>query len=158
MPTVKASSLESKIFRGGSRTAATSKMELFVIIVNLWSHDLKWYLSRWNVKVLKLLLCTFIFFLNANLLSKTWVCSCMKVQYFGWKLAHQVHHLHILPKLERSFLKVHVLLRKAGIYSWNLSEKVLLMYEHSFSIPFLCNLKYINLKYNSMKSSCKQQS
>ena len=41
MPTVKASSIESKISRGGSRTAATSKMELFVIIVNLWSHDLK---------------------------------------------------------------------------------------------------------------------
>ena len=67
-------------------------------------------------------------------------------------------HLYILSKLQRPALKVRILWCKAGIYSWNLSEKVSQMYEDSFSIPFLCNLKYISLYfiYNGIKSSCKQ--
>ena len=55
-----------------------------------------------------------------------------------------LERLYILPKFQRPTLNVHVLLCKTGIYSWILSEKVSLMYENSFSIPVLCNLKYIS--------------
>ena len=56
----------------------------------------------------------------------TWVCSCMTFQYFGQKLTHEVIHFYILPKLERSVLKLRVFGAKlafiAGIflknYSW----------------------------------------
>ena len=58
-----------------------------------------------------------------------------------------LEHLYILPKLQRSTVKVHVLRCKTGIYSWNLSEKVSLMYDDSFPIPLLCNLKYISFYF-----------
>ena len=35
-------------------------------------------------------------------------------------------YLHILPKLERPALKMHVLWCRTGIYGWNLSEKSIL--------------------------------
>ena len=53
-----------------------------------------------------------------------------------------MEHLHILPKLQRPALKVHVHWCKTGIHSCDISEKVCLMYEESFPIPLLCNLKY----------------
>ena len=36
----KNNSLDATVFRGGSRTAATSKMEHFVIIVNGWKRSI----------------------------------------------------------------------------------------------------------------------
>ena len=53
-----------------------------------------------------------------------------------------LEHLYILHKLQRPAWKVRVLWCKTGIYSLNLSEKVCLMCEDSFSMPLLCNLKY----------------
>ena len=75
----------------------------------------------------------------------------MTLQYFAWNI------FVFSPKHHRLALKVHVLWCKTGIYSWNLSEKVSLMYEDSFPISLLCNLKYTSLYfiYNSVKSSCK---
>ena len=61
-----------------------------------------------------------------------------------------LEHLYILPKLQRSALKDHVLCRKTFIYSWNSSEKLSLMYEDSFPFPFLCNLKYIRVSILSI--------
>ena len=81
----------------------------------------------------------------------TWVCFCMTFQYFGWDI------FIFYPKLQRPALKADVLWCKTGIYSWNLSEKLSLLYEDSSPVPHLCNLKYVSLNFihNSMKSSCK---
>ena len=69
----------------------------------------------------------------------TWVCSCMMFQYFSWNIFIFSPNLRDQP------------------YSWNLSEKVYLMYEDSFPVPLFCSLKYIRLYFihNSVKSSCK---
>ena len=82
----------------------------------------------------------------------TWVCSCVLIFW--------LKHLYILPNLQRPALEVHVLWWKTDIYSWNLSEKVSLMYENSFLIPLLCNLKHSSLYFihNSIKSSDPLQS
>ena len=114
---------------------------------------------RWNFKVFKLLfryihlsLASFSVLLkykSLNLL--TWVCSCQTFQHSSWNI------FIFCTKLLRPVLKVHVFWCKTGIYSWNLSEKVSLMYEDSFPIPLLCNFKYINLYFiqNSTRRSCK---
>ena len=74
----------------------------------------------------------------------TWVCSYMTFQYFGLNI--------YFAKLQRPALKVHVTWCKTSIYSWNLSQNLSLMYEDSFPIPLLCNVKYISLYliHNSM--------
>ena len=56
-----------------------------------------------------------------------------------------LEHLYILLIVQRPALKVHILWCKTGIHSWNLAEKVYLIYEDSFPIPLLCNFKYILL-------------
>ena len=68
-----------------------------------------------------------------------------------------LEHLYILSKLQIPALKLHVLWCRTLIYRWKLSEKVSLMFEDSFPIPLLCNLKYTSLYFihNSMKSSYK---
>ena len=76
-------------------------------------------------------------------------CFCIMFQYFGWNI------FIFCPNFTDQPLKLQVLWWKTGIYSWNLSEKVSLMYEGSSSIPLLRNLKYISLYliHDSMKNS-----
>ena len=66
-----------------------------------------------------------------------------------------LEYLYIFPKSQRPALKVHVVWCKTGIYGWNLSEEVCLMYEDSFPTPLLYNLKYISVYFihNNMKGS-----
>ena len=123
------------------------------------THNLKGYLFRLNFKVFELL------YTYVHLSLTSWSVLFTNKYQGSVKLSLFLHnisifwleHLYILPKLRRPALKVHVLWCEIGIYIWNLSEKVSLMYEDSFSIPFLCNLKYVSLCfiYNRMKSSCK---
>ena len=124
------------------------------------TQNLKWYLSA---EVSRFLNCclrgTFIFlwlvclhYSNTNLcFLLTWVYPCMTFQNFAWII------FVFCTKLSRPALKMHVLWCKTSIYSWNFSEEVSLMYEDSFSISLLCNLKYVSLYFiqNTMKSSCK---
>ena len=60
----------------------------------------------------------------------------MTFPYFGWNLTHQVFHLYILLILEKPTLKVLLLWYKAGICSWNLSEKVSLIMKIHFQFCF----------------------
>ena len=66
-----------------------------------------------------------------------------------------LEHLYILPKLQRPGCTYFG--TKPAFYSWNLCEKVSLMYENSNPIPLLCKLKYITLYFihNNMESSRK---
>ena len=82
----------------------------------------------------------------------TWGCSFIAFHYFDWNI------LTFCTNFKRpSALKEHTLWCKSGIYCWNLSEKVYLMYGNSFPILLLWNLKYISLYFthNSVKSSCQ---
>ena len=118
----------------------------------IWN-DLKWYLPRWNFKVFELLFTyNHLSLASLSVLFKhkllICVCFCITFQSFDW-------NIFILPELQRPPLKMHILWYKAGIYNWDLSEKVSLMYKDSFPIPPFSNLKYIGFYFihNSMKDS-----
>ena len=120
------------------------------------THNLKWYLFRWNFNTFELLF-TYIHHSLASL------SVLLKYKCLSWmlnvNLSLFLHHVSMLEQLcTLPALKVHLFWCKTGIYSWNLSEKVFLMYEDSFPIPIFCNLKYISLNFidNSMKCSWKQ--
>ena len=93
-------------------------------------------LKYWNFRVLELLLRTLIFlwpaclyFWSINLkVLLTWVCSCIKFQYFGWNY----FIFYIFSRLQRPASKVYILWCKTGINSWNLFEKVYFLHEDSF--------------------------
>ena len=81
----------------------------------------------------------------------TWVCSCMTFQCFGWNIFIFWPNFRDQPH-KCTYFSVK-LASIAGIFL----KKVSLMYEHSFPIPFPCNLNYISLCFihDSMKSFCK---
>ena len=106
------------------------------------SHNLKWYLFRWNSKSFELLF-TYIHHSLASLsvlfIRKSW--SFVNSSLF-------LHHVSIFL-LER----LYKLAFTSGIFL----KKVSLIYENLFPIPLFCNLKYISFYFiqNGMKSSCK---
>ena len=142
---------------------------LWVILVSAYSKSIqnwKQKLITWNdissAVISKLLNCclrTFIilwlvclYCSNTNLFLLTWGCSFIAFHYFDWNI------LTFWTNFKRpSALKEHTLWCKSGIYCWNLSEKVCLMYGNSFPILLPWNLKYISLYFthNSVKSSCQ---
>ena len=123
--------------------------------------NLKWYLYRWNFNVLELLLCIFIFIFLLKQKSLRFVNLSLflhDISIFWLEPITSGTSSFFAQIWETSLQGARTLLScKTSIYSWNLFEKILLMYEDWFSIPLLCNLKYINISfiYNSLKSSCK---
>ena len=110
------------------------------------AHNLKWYFLRWSFKVFKLLF-TYIYLSLASLsvLFKRKSIDFVNLSLFLHEVSiFWLEHFHILPKHQRPAFKLHVLWWKTGIHYWNHPEKVSLMYENSFPILLLCNLKYIS--------------
>ena len=120
------------------------------------AHNLK-CLFRQNFKAFELLL-TYIhpFLASLSVLFKHKSLNFADLSLFLLHiLIFWLEHLYILPKLQRPGCTYFG--TKPAFYSWNLSEKVSLMYENSNPIPLLCKLKYITLYFihNNMESSRK---
>ena len=116
---------------------------LWVILFRFNSKSIrKWKqkLIIWNnISLLKFQSFRFLFtFIHLSLASFTELFKHKSLSFVN--LSFFLHDVSIFwwERLPRPVLKVHVFWCKTGVYGWNLSEKVFLMYRDSFPIPLVC--------------------
>ena len=108
------------------------------------THNIKYYLFRWNFKSFELLFPKILYSLtnlyvlfkhkSLGFINLSWVCSCITFQYFSWNVFIFCSNFKDQPWMSSSFGA------KLASISGIFLEKVSSVYKDSFPIPLLSNL------------------